>query len=72
MSSPSFKQSQFWIRFFCGLIFFGTISALIGLRYLDSMGTGITITACVAFTLIVSIIGARSGFSKLLDSLWWW
>ena len=75
MSSPPYDKSEFWIRFVCGFVVFGIVFGLFALRFVDTIGSTVTLVAVAVATLSASFYVARvgdSGWRDLFDSLRWW
>lgn len=75
ITKPLEDSFAFWLRFVCGLLFFGTITLLIGLRSLDSAGITPTLVVCLLTTLLLSFYVAQvgdKGWIKLLNFFRWW
>lgn len=75
MSNPPTDRAEFWIRFVCAFFFFGIVWALLGLRFVDSVGLIPTAVGCTILTLIVSIYVAQigdDGWRNFTNFIRWW
>jgi hypothetical protein len=59
----------FWIRFAGSLVFFGPVFGLIAVQLVDIMGIIPCTAIWAAFTIVISVYIARTGYSALLGIL---
>lgn len=76
MNTPPRDRQEFWIRFICSFLFFGTIAAVgVILHALDRLGIPVSIAIWALVTLSVSFYAAKVGddaWHKILSFFHHW
>jgi len=72
--SPSTTPTEFLIRFICAFIFFGFITAMLGLRFINAIDA-LNLTVWSIITISLSLLVAFRGncaWHQLANLLRWW
>jgi hypothetical protein len=75
MTHPPRDRQEFWIRFVCAALFFGTILLLFGIRFVDAAGLYVTLAVWAVCTLAISLYAALHGdaaWAALIRIFRWW
>jgi hypothetical protein len=74
MSGPPRDQEEFWIRFICAFLFFGSLAALLLFRYIDDLGIAAGLGIWTMVVLSISLYVAKNGddaWEKVARLLFW-